>query len=86
MQAEFQRQLALAQLSEGSQMLIEGSAHSTKQATKNARAGGRTLPPFPNTINNQAEIGEETFENLMQWRWKQNYGGPFVSESVDANY
>ena len=54
-------------MSEGSQMLIEGSAHSTKQATKNARAGGRTLAPFPNTIHNQAEIGEETFENLMQW-------------------
>ena len=66
MQAEFQRQLALAQLSDGSQMLLENSAHSSKQATKNARAGGRTLAPFPNTIHNQAEIGEETFENLMQ--------------------
>ena len=66
MQAEFQRQLALAQLSDGSQMLLENSAHSSKQATNNARAGGRTLAPFPNTIHNQAEIGEETFENLMQ--------------------
>ena len=64
MQVEFQRQLALAQLQDSSvSHMQEDSAHSSKMATKNARAGGRPMAPFPNTIQNLDELGDGTFEN-----------------------
>ena len=66
-QAEFNRQMALVQLSDASQhvSMQDNSQHSSKQATKNARATGSRMAPFPNTIQNLEDLGEGTFDNLM---------------------
>jgi len=71
MRVEFQRQLktqiALAQLGAGSSVQEDSmaSGHSTKQMKKNSRSTVSRMAPFPNTIKNEDEMGDNTFEQQM---------------------